>query len=317
MGIHQRSCTHTSTGLSPSPARLSNPVRPRMQFLTPRPCGSMDKTHPTTLAPQHLPAITRYEFGLIRFRSPLLSESLLFSLPTGTEMFHFPAFPPHTLYIQVQVTGHNSSQVSPFGHPRINARLPTPQGLSQAPTSFIGSRCQGIHRVPFEACHSQILNKNNKDTLTYKITTPHTTTHRHTRPPGDTLPAATGAGDECEADARVHYPDLKHHEDDPQPHPPRMRRQEAPTRHTTTPPPGPDHQHPNPKERHRKERTPDPRGGRDASDTQQRALPPSTTPTAPRTGHHRAAARGISRRPLVSTTMRRPDTRRPTGVRAP
>ena len=78
-------------------------------------------------------------FSLIRFRSPLLSESLLFSLPVGTEMFHFPTFPPHTLYIQARVTGHDSSWVSPFGHPRITARLPTPQGLSQAPTSFIGS----------------------------------------------------------------------------------------------------------------------------------------------------------------------------------
>ena len=94
---------------------------------------------PTTPHTQPLPGITRMRFSLIRFRSPLLSESLLFSLPTGTEMFHFPAFPPHTLYIQVQVTGHDSSWVPPFGHPRINARLPTPQGLSQAPTSFIGS----------------------------------------------------------------------------------------------------------------------------------------------------------------------------------
>ncbi len=37
-------------------------------------------------------------FSLIRFRSPLLSESQLFSLPMGTEMFHFPTFPPHTLF---------------------------------------------------------------------------------------------------------------------------------------------------------------------------------------------------------------------------
>ena len=155
LGIHQRSCTHTSTGLSPSPARLSNPVRPRMQFLTPRPCGSMDKTHPTTLAPQHLPAITRYEFGLIRFRSPLLSESLLFSLPVGTEMFHFPTFPPAALCVQAEVTGHDSSWVSPFGNPRITARLPTPQGLSQATTSFIGSWCQGIHHVPLVACQTK------------------------------------------------------------------------------------------------------------------------------------------------------------------
>ena len=47
---------------------------------------------------------THTGLGSIRFRSPLLTESLLFSLPAGTEMFHFPAFPPHTLYIQVRVT---------------------------------------------------------------------------------------------------------------------------------------------------------------------------------------------------------------------
>src|SRR3982750_2526616 len=29
-------------------------------------------------------------FRLVRFRSPLLPESLLFSLPSGTEMVHFP-----------------------------------------------------------------------------------------------------------------------------------------------------------------------------------------------------------------------------------
>ena len=98
-----------------------------------------DPSAPTTPQMQPLPGITHLRFSLIRFRSPLLSESLLFSLPMGTEMFHFPTFPPHTLYIQVQVTGNDSSWVSPFGHPRITARLPTPQGLSQAPTSFIGS----------------------------------------------------------------------------------------------------------------------------------------------------------------------------------
>ena len=103
---------------------------------------------PTTPDTQRLPAITRARFSLFRFRSPLLTESRLFSLPAGTEMFHFPAFPPHALYIQARVTGLASSRVSPFGHPRITARLPAPRGLSQAPTSFIGSWCQGIHRMP-------------------------------------------------------------------------------------------------------------------------------------------------------------------------
>ena len=77
----------------------------------------------------------------------------MFSLPVGTEMFHFPTFPPRTLCVQARVTGHDSSWVSPFGHPRITARLPTPRGLSQAPTSFIGSWCQGIHHVHLVACH--------------------------------------------------------------------------------------------------------------------------------------------------------------------
>jgi hypothetical protein len=99
----------------------------------------IDLSGPTTPHLQPLPGITQMRFGLFRFRSPLLSESLLFSLPVGTEMFHFPTFPPHALYIQARVTGHDSSWVSPFGNPRITARLPTPQGLSQATTSFIGS----------------------------------------------------------------------------------------------------------------------------------------------------------------------------------
>jgi hypothetical protein len=87
-------------------------------------------------------------FGLFRFRSPLLTESRLLSLPVGTEMFHFPTFPPHALCVQAWVTGHDSCRVSPFGHPRITARSAAPRGLSQPPTSFFGSWCQGIHRAP-------------------------------------------------------------------------------------------------------------------------------------------------------------------------
>ena len=105
-------------------------------------------SNPTTPRRQRLAAITSTWFSLFRFRSPLLTESLLFSLPVGTEMFHFPTFPPLALCVQARVTGHDSSRVSPFGHPRITARLAAPRGLSQPPTSFIGSWCQGIHRAP-------------------------------------------------------------------------------------------------------------------------------------------------------------------------
>ena len=99
---------------------------------------------------QPLPGITHAWFSLIRFRSPLLTESLLFSLPAGTEMFHFPAFPPLALCVQARVTAHDDCRVSPFGNPRIKAWLTAPRGLSWPPTSFIGSWCQGIHRAPLK-----------------------------------------------------------------------------------------------------------------------------------------------------------------------
>jgi hypothetical protein len=114
---------------------------------------------PTTPYRQRLPAIAPTRFSLFRFRSPLLSESRLFSLPVGTEMFHFPTFPPSALCVQAPVTGHYSSRVSPFGNPRITARLPTSRGLSQAPTSFIGSWCQGIHHVLLVACRHTFVKK--------------------------------------------------------------------------------------------------------------------------------------------------------------
>jgi hypothetical protein len=128
--------------------RPSHTVRLTRCFITPRPAGRPGKNAPTTPHTQPLPGITRPRFSLIRFRSPLLTESHLFSLPAGTEMFHFPAFPPTALYIQTAATPHNECQVPPFGNPRITVWLPTPRGISQAPTSFIGSRCQGIHRAP-------------------------------------------------------------------------------------------------------------------------------------------------------------------------
>ena len=58
---------------------------------------------PTTPNMQRLPAITHARFSLIRFRSPLLTESRLLSPPAGTEMFHFPAFPPRALCVQARV----------------------------------------------------------------------------------------------------------------------------------------------------------------------------------------------------------------------
>ena len=80
-------------------------------------------------------------FGLIRFRSPLLTESLLLSFPPGTEMFQFPGLAACTY-------GFSAGQ---FGYPGINARLTAPPGLSQSSTPFIATWRQGIPHTPLVA----------------------------------------------------------------------------------------------------------------------------------------------------------------------
>src|ERR1700759_539465 len=49
------------------------------------------------------PTVQARWFGLFRVRSPLLAESLLFSIPAGTEMVHFPALSSHRLCIQRRI----------------------------------------------------------------------------------------------------------------------------------------------------------------------------------------------------------------------
>jgi hypothetical protein len=117
-------------------------------FVTPRPpCGTI-KTGPTTPLRQRPQAVTPARFRLFPFRSPLLRESMFLLFPPATKMFQFAGLPPPTLCVQVGVPAHYHGWVSPFGNPRIKAWSAAPRGLSQPPTSFIGSRCQGIHRVP-------------------------------------------------------------------------------------------------------------------------------------------------------------------------
>src|SRR5687767_844753 len=99
-------------------------------------------------------------------------------------MFHFPTFPPHALCVQARVTPHDWCGVPPFGHPRINARLAAPRGLTQPPTSFIGSWCPGIHRVPL---------------TTWPHKKPHTTSARK-----DTCCAGLQLCKTEKEDARVH-----------------------------------------------------------------------------------------------------------------
>ena len=78
--------TNDSVSYSSTPMRRS-PIRSR-------------DTDRATLA-----RLTHDRFRLFPFRSPLLRESRLLSLPGGTEMVHFPPLAPSPLWIQGAVTG--------------------------------------------------------------------------------------------------------------------------------------------------------------------------------------------------------------------
>ncbi len=66
----------------------------------------------------------RLGLGYVRFRSPLLAESRLFSFPPGTEMVHFPGLARTRLYIQRAVSDVFIGRVSPFGNPRVKGCFP-------------------------------------------------------------------------------------------------------------------------------------------------------------------------------------------------
>ena len=112
LGYFSRQGRHFDYGVRTLYDRPFNAVRLYL-LVTPAARQSSLKS-PTTPNTQLLPDITRTRFSLFRFRSPLLTESRLLSLPVGTEMFHFPTFPLPALYIQAGVTG---SARRPAGFP--------------------------------------------------------------------------------------------------------------------------------------------------------------------------------------------------------
>ncbi len=104
---------------------------------------------PATPKWQRHRAITPLRFRLIRFRSPLLTESLLFSFPRGTEMFQFPRFPLPVLCVQTGVT-----PLRVLGFP---IRISTDQSLvGSSPWLFAAThvlhRCQVPRHPPLAFC---------------------------------------------------------------------------------------------------------------------------------------------------------------------
>ena len=130
------------------------------------------------------------------------------------------------------MTAHHGGRVSPFGHPRINALLAAPRGLTQPHTSFIGPVCQGIHHVPLHKHTSTGHPNGRRQVNLLEQNTPHTPT-----PPAPTTGTATviGAyGTQKNKDARVHYTVLTQHTTCPTTH---QKHPTTPTKRQQTIPP--------------------------------------------------------------------------------
>ena len=115
------------------------PAELRLRLISPRnPCRT---THA---------GLTCDKFRLFPVRSPLLRESLLLSVPGGTEMFQFSPLTPSCLCVQQVVSRRNGTGCPIRKSPALWLFAP-PRSLSQLTTSFIVFSCQGIRRMPFVA----------------------------------------------------------------------------------------------------------------------------------------------------------------------
>ena len=242
-----------------------------VQCTAPRRGGDGKNAPQTTPRPQPPPGIARARFN----HHPLpLATTHGISTPAGTEMFHFPASPPAPYDIQTRVTPHNGRRVPPFGNPRITARKPAPRGISQATASFIGPRCQGIHRTLIKTNNTQ---HNTRRTRDAHHTGARRTTNQ-TRKQTNGRPAAQFTIPRPPADARVHYAVHNQPAHNPRPHPSRR---------------GP--------------RGPDTRAHRPR--TRQHATPP--TPPAPQRAETRERIRGEDPGPRPTADNPRPQRPRP------
>lgn len=123
------------------------PVPLASRFMTPARSVGTGTRAPSTPRTQPPTGITRTRFGLIRFRSPLLTEYPFLQVLRCFTSLRTPRPKP--------VPTHDGRWVPPFGNPRIKALSAAPRGISQPQTSFIGPVCQGIHHTPLQATHTQ------------------------------------------------------------------------------------------------------------------------------------------------------------------
>ena len=85
------------------------------------------------------PGMQASRFGLMRFRSPLLTQSRLLSFPRGTEMFHFPRCRPERTILFIRPRRHMTG--GGFPHSDIRGSKPA----DGSPRLF--AVCRVLHRL--------------------------------------------------------------------------------------------------------------------------------------------------------------------------
>jgi hypothetical protein len=125
-------------------------VRLGDRFVTPRDDCRRPTSGPATPSIQRRQAYAYRRFGLVPFRSPLLGESRLLSLPPGTEMVHFPGLATPSYVFRWRARGL-PSRGCPIRRSSGRSLFAAHRSLSQLTTSFIAVLRQGIHRTPLVA----------------------------------------------------------------------------------------------------------------------------------------------------------------------
>ena len=105
---------------------------------------SPETKRPVTAVLQPRP---RGRFGLLRFRSPLLPESLLISFPGVLRWFSSPGLASATYGFSYGWRAR-ARRVTPFGHRRIKGCLPLPAAFRSLPRPSSRRYATGIRREP-------------------------------------------------------------------------------------------------------------------------------------------------------------------------
>ena len=110
--------------------------------------GTFQVLHLSIVIPHRGPTTPEasFWFGLFRFRSPLLTESILFLFLRLLRCFTSPGIANSLLCIQSETTEYYPSQVTPFGNLRVKAYLPLSEAYRSLsrPSSPVSTKASTI-----------------------------------------------------------------------------------------------------------------------------------------------------------------------------